>query len=299
MNELTLTITTSDPQSFVAVNVFVIPQMQVWAVLLNASEVDRYKELYQQALPILDTASSQQVERFYHFIDSFRGLVGRLLIRKLLSDHGVPLQAMTFGSTPGRKPYITTPNLPEPIGYNITHDNGAVAMAYACGSELYPDPPAHRIGIDVMLLQLPKRITYAEFVESVSDQLTAYERSILGPRESLEQKEALRRFYLIWTLKEAYTKALGLGLGFEFKRIEYDVLQDTVRIDGLSPSGWQFVRFDLQRGGDTYVGVVAQYVGDRADANKACIVEHREPGDWIRIFDASTFMQTATNQLKT
>ena len=60
----------------------------------------------------------------------------------------------------------------EPIGYNITHDNGAVAMAYVSGSELYPDPPAYRVGIDVMLLQLPRRVTYAEFVESVGDQVT-------------------------------------------------------------------------------------------------------------------------------
>jgi 4'-phosphopantetheinyl transferase len=58
-----------------------------------------------------------------------------------------------------------------PIGYNITHDNGAVAMAYASGPELYPDPPAYRVGIDVMRLQLPRRITYAAFVESVSDQV--------------------------------------------------------------------------------------------------------------------------------
>ena len=33
-------------------------------------------------------------------------------------------------------------------------------------------------------------------------------------------------------MKEAYTKALGLGVGFEFNRIEYDVHQETVRIDG-------------------------------------------------------------------
>lgn len=44
-------------------------------------------------------------------------------------------------------------------------------MAFSSGSDLYPDAPAYRIGIDVMLLQLPVRTTFANFVESVSDQV--------------------------------------------------------------------------------------------------------------------------------
>lgn len=43
-------------------------------------------------------------------------------------------------------------------------------MAFSSGSDLYPDPPAYRIGIDVMLLQLPKRDTFPGFVEIFSDQ---------------------------------------------------------------------------------------------------------------------------------
>ncbi|KAI0092827.1 hypothetical protein BDY19DRAFT_509033 [Irpex rosettiformis] len=205
---------------------------------------------------------------------------------------------MAFAATPSRKPYITTTDLREPIGYNITHDNGAIAMVYASSSELYPDPPAYRLGIDIMLLRLPKRVTYAEFVESVGDQLTAYERTLLQPQESLEETEALRRFYLIWTLKEAYTKALGLGLGFDFRRIEYDVLRDAVRIDNVVPNGWQFVRFDLQREQETYVGVVAQFVGEDKTVSSAGVVEHRQLGDWIEVYDPATFMKKAIDTLK-
>lgn len=45
-------------------------------------------------------------------------------------------------------------------------------MAFASGADLHPDPPAYRIGIDVMLLQLPQRTTYAYFVETISDQVS-------------------------------------------------------------------------------------------------------------------------------
>ena len=58
-----------------------------------------------------------------------------------------------------------------PIGYNITHDSGVVAMAFCSGQDLYPDPPAFRVGVDVMLLQLPKRDTFPEFVGIFSEQV--------------------------------------------------------------------------------------------------------------------------------
>ena len=44
-------------------------------------------------------------------------------------------------------------------------------MAFASGEDLYPNPPAYRLGIDVMRLQHPERTTYPEFVESISEQV--------------------------------------------------------------------------------------------------------------------------------
>lgn len=64
-------------------------------------------------------------------------------------------------------------SLESPVGYNVTHDNGVVAMAFSSGTDLYPDPPAYRVGIDVMLLQLPKRDSFPGFVEIFSEQVSA------------------------------------------------------------------------------------------------------------------------------
>ncbi|RPD61876.1 hypothetical protein L226DRAFT_613241 [Lentinus tigrinus ALCF2SS1-7] len=277
--------------------------MEVWAVTLDATAVNDLNELYNRALSVLDYESSSQVQKYYHRIDSVRGLIGRLLPRLLLKGKGIPVMAMTFAKTQAGKPYITTPITPH-IGYNITHDNGIVAMAFSIGSDLYSDPPAYRIGIDVMLLQLPKRDTFQGFVEIFNEQLTDLERNILiplAPAPPLSQHEQLRRFYLIWTLKEAYTKALGLGMGFDFSRIEYDVPNDLVRVDGVEPRGWEFTRFALHnelKAGDVedYVGVVARFVGDSAAECEKVRIAPSAPA-WFKVYGAAQFLSKAIAEL--
>lgn len=97
----------------------------------------------------------------------------------------------------------------------------------------------------------------------------------------------------MWTLKEAYTKALGLGLGFDFRRVEFDVNNDTVRVDGEIPEGWHFSKFEIQDGDDLYQGVVAEFVG----GNKSRVDSERGPHDWLIHFDAVSFVERALQEL--
>lgn len=55
----------------------------------------------------------------------------------------------------------------------------------------------------------------------------------------------LGKIFLLWTLKEAYTKALGEGLGFDFSRIDYDFDQKRITINSEVPKGWEFRAFTL------------------------------------------------------
>jgi len=62
------------------------------------------------------------------------------------------------------------------IGYNVTHDAGLIAVAFEVGTtsnEPWIDPPAHRIGVDVMHLSIPDRFTFQAFVETVGDAVRA------------------------------------------------------------------------------------------------------------------------------
>lgn len=107
----------------------------------------------------------------------------------------------------------------------------------------------------------------------------------------IPQSEGLHRFYWIWTLKEAYTKALGVGLGFDFQRIQYDVVEGHVSIDGEPARGWQFRRFELARSGDKYVGVAARFTGGWTMS-----IEDLDVGSLV-CYDAASFVDRAIEEL--
>ncbi len=121
--------------------------------------------------------------------------------------------------------------------------------------------------------------------------MTPLERRFVSP--AVPEQEGIQRFFWIWTLKEAYTKALGLGLGFDFSRIEFDVVSDVVRVDGQEPHGWQFHKFQLTEDDGIYVGVVAELFGDSATV----VVSETEPKPWLQSFTAASFVDRTIKEL--
>ncbi|KAG8747915.1 copper chaperone of lysine biosynthesis protein [Ceratobasidium sp. 414] len=99
-----------------------------------------------------------------------------------------------------------------------------------------------------------------EFVDFVSEQLTAREKQMLQPSAG-DESTRLLRLYRMWTVKEAYTKALGEGVGYDFARIEYDVLNQTVKVDGKVPQGWEITSFLVSYRAGMYVVSVACQIG--------------------------------------
>ncbi|KAK7060310.1 hypothetical protein VNI00_001075 [Paramarasmius palmivorus] len=218
------------------------------------------------------------------------GLISRLLPRMLLKERGIASREMTFAATTAGKPYITTPGIEPPIAYNVSHDNSLVVMVFASGKH---NPPAFNIGIDVMKVQMSSRQdTYTQFVNIFQDQLTPLERRLLlSP--GVSEFEGLTRFFWMWTLKEAYTKAVGIGLGFDFSRVEFDVEHSKVRVDGKVPDGWRFTKFEVKEAESLYVGVVAEFIGDI----ETMVVSEKEPKEWFIPFTAVDFVERAIREL--
>ncbi|KAF5321092.1 hypothetical protein D9619_000959 [Psilocybe cf. subviscida] len=259
--------------------------LQVWAVVYTPPSLG--DDLYHRALTCVDDESQTRIKRFYHREDSCRTLIGRLLVRTMLKERGLDPQSLTFGATAAGKPYIVNQASDPPIAYNVTHDNNLIAMAVAPGKL---NPPAFGVGIDIMKIRVPGRETIRSFINTVGDQLTPLEHYLLKLATSDEERTKI--FFWMWTLKEAYTKALGIGLGFDFRRIEFDVANKIVRVDKRIPPGWRFDMFEITDGDDLYEGVVAEYLGE----GETMVTMHNTP-EWLMVSDAATFTENAINTL--
>jgi 4'-phosphopantetheinyl transferase len=58
----------------------------------------------------------------------------------------------------------------------------------------------------------------------------------------------LRRLCIILALKQAYIKAIGQPIGFDWSRLEFNIPQETARGDGHPLQGWEFRIFKANLG---------------------------------------------------
>jgi 4'-phosphopantetheinyl transferase len=135
-----------------------------------------------------------------------------------------------FVSGPFEKPRIDPATCQPDLRFNISHTRGLAAVAVCL---------EHEIGVDV---------------EAASRMLSWHEiaRLNFAPREIqlLEQmpsEERFRTFLRLWTLKESYIKATGLGLGCRLNSFAFTL--DPVQITTDEPGAeiadtWQFFELD-------------------------------------------------------
>ncbi|CAE7198549.1 unnamed protein product [Rhizoctonia solani] len=162
-----------------------------------------------------------------------------------MDQRRAPRASWSLKETKYGKPYIDHGNDQKTIGYNITHAHNIVGMACAIG----PKHKVWNIGIDAMRISPPDDMSVDDLIESLIHKLTPLELSFLDP--SLADEVKLRRLYIIWTLKESYTKALGQPMGFDFSRIECDIPHRIIRVDGEPLVGWEFRLFRANTGANS------------------------------------------------
>lgn len=154
-------------------------------------------------------------------------LITRALLRTTLSRY-LPVDPLAWRFIAGEhgKPSVASPAVP--FHFNLTHTHGLVALALAHEAEL---------GIDAEDLT---RHAALEITDRFFAPLEAQALWALPPAEQPE------RFFLLWTLKEAYLKACARGLSVPLSHFWIDLRAGAPRFRfsdalGEDEARWQTV----------------------------------------------------------
>lgn len=169
-------------------------------------------------------------------------IIGRQLLEYGLKEEYK--RAYEVGYMKGGKPY-----LPEAshIYFNISHTKGLVVCAIS----------DREIGIDAEYMR-DFRESLIQRVCSDAEKKYIFQGQDMGDKEAAICRE---RFTRIWTLKESYIKAIGKGLSFPLREIEFFIKEKKERTVSVTASipGWNYRQFILQ---GKYVVSVCERAGN-------------------------------------
>jgi 4'-phosphopantetheinyl transferase len=152
--------------------------------------------LIEAARRILSGEEIARMERMHFPRDRHLFLVSHLLVRTTLSHYaGRPPGAWRFVQSEHGKPLILAETKPSPLRFSLAHTAGLAVVAVTCESD---------IGVDVERVDRPVKVR-----ELINRFFSPEETAELG---KLPPGRLQDHFFLYWTLKEAYIKALGRGL---------------------------------------------------------------------------------------
>jgi len=184
---------------------------------------------------VLSDREGERRRRFIRDVDGRSYLLAHGLVRAVLSRYGeVSAANWTFAEGEQGRPEIAHPKAPRGLRFNLSHTRGRIALiihgAYDAGIDV------ERLGRVEDPAALSRRFFTSEEHESV---------------RSLAVTERDAQFLRLWTLKEAYVKARGLGLALNAKKFWFEADDPgNIRLhisDGLADdaSGWSFTTSPL------------------------------------------------------
>lgn len=160
----------------------------------------------------LPTIERTRVEALQRWPDRLNSAIGWHLLHRMSRQHGMTV----YRDIDGR------PRADPPSDVGLSHSDRWVAVALSRPG---------RIGVDI------------EAIRSVSMSLerrclTAYEMAWLNEVEPGPTRD--RRFFRVWTAKEAYLKALGVGLSVDPRDVTIDCYGAQPALLGEDAEHWEF-----------------------------------------------------------
>ncbi len=150
------------------------------------------KHMFGYLCRFVEQDKQTRIKQFTSDIDRKLSLYADLFIRMIICQKfGITNDEIIFGKGAYGKPFVV--NFPN-FHYNLSHTRNAIAVAISC----------NEIGIDIEKINNNHKEIAARF-------FTEDEYQYIYCTKAYQD----RRFYEIWTMKEAYIKCIGKGLSMQ------------------------------------------------------------------------------------
>lgn len=151
-------------------------------------------------LPDLDASERARAEAFVFDRDRRRFVAGRRFLKALLGSYlGLPSSEISLRVGANGKPVLAQAR---PLAFNVSHSGDVYVVGITAGEE---------IGIDIEL--------YRDMPDAYQLARTVFSPEEIAVLDGLEQPQAGVAFLQGWTRKEAFVKALGVGVGIELPAV--------------------------------------------------------------------------------
>jgi 4'-phosphopantetheinyl transferase len=168
----------------------------------------------QRALACLSPEDSARYARYLVSGAAQTFLAARLLVRRVLSAYApLPPPAWRFETNRWGRPYIANPEAPPGLLFNLSHKPGVVTCLVGCGRDL---------GVDV------EHCTARPYLLDIASRF--FSPSEAATLTGLAGEARIWRFYELWTLKEAYIKARGIGLSLGLRNFSFSPSGNTATV---------------------------------------------------------------------
>ncbi len=176
---------------------------------------------YGRAFEGLADSERERARRFRRQSDQHMYVAAHAILRRRVSDIvGVAPTELVFTHDAGKRPELLDPK-PCGLRFNLSHTRGRVALILTRG---------RACGVDVE--HLDRRLKTDELGPTV---YAPAELTWLAAAAGTHRKRD--RFFRLWTVKEAYSKARGLGLALDFPAYEFDFPEQDLPRLMRSPEG--------------------------------------------------------------
>jgi 4'-phosphopantetheinyl transferase len=238
----------------------VSPAIALWTIPLTPP-----RSLDRLAARILQPDEYERARRFVFAPDRERFILSHLALRVILTQYtGAPPEQIRFTYTAYGKPMIAPPLRAPMASFNISHSH-ELALCVIASTET--------IGVDI------ERVRPMEYGSIGATAFSADEQAALRNTATTDQQAT---FFRIWTRKEAYIKAWGMGVSYGLKRFTVDTDDHSpgIRHDTTHPTGtahWSIIHLEPAPG---YIGAIA------APQPNAQIRQHAFSWDTVSRYEA-------------